>query len=80
MKRLSRRDRVLSSHSLGQTLPSSLGAARPLPPSAAIGPGGQSVGQAAQFCLGRRTLGHSMRGRVVELWLLPTDRTASPAR
>jgi len=30
-----------------------LGAARPLPPSADIGPGGQSVGQAAQFCLGR---------------------------
>src|SRR5258707_2837291 len=29
-----------------------LGAARPLPPSADIGPGGQSVGQAAQFCLG----------------------------
>jgi hypothetical protein len=26
-------------------------AARPLPPSADIGPGGQSVGQAAQFCL-----------------------------
>jgi hypothetical protein len=24
-----------------------------LPPSADIGPGGQSVGQAAQFCLGR---------------------------
>ena len=28
-----------------------LGAARPLPPSIDIGPGGQSVGQAAQFCL-----------------------------
>ena len=52
MKRLSRRDRVLSSHSLGQTRASSLGAARRLPPSAGIGPGGQSVGQAAQFCLG----------------------------
>src|SRR5580692_3464271 len=36
---------------MGQTLPSSLGAARPLPPSEDIGPGGQSVGQAAQFCL-----------------------------
>ena len=36
----------------GQTRTSSLGAARPLPPSADIGPGGQSVGQAAQFCLG----------------------------
>ena len=36
---------------LGQTRTSSLGAARPLPPSADIGPGGQSVGQAAQFCL-----------------------------
>jgi hypothetical protein len=35
----------------GQTRTSSLGAARPLPPSANIGPGGQSVGQAAQFCL-----------------------------
>jgi len=35
----------------GQTRTSSLGAARPLPPSADIGPGGQSVGQAAQFCL-----------------------------
>ena len=30
----------------GQTRTSSLGAARPLPPSADIGPGGQSVGQA----------------------------------
>ncbi len=28
-----------------------MGAARPLPLSADIGPGGQSVGQAAQFCL-----------------------------
>ena len=37
---------------MGQTRTSSLGAARPLPPSADIGPGGQSVGQAAQFCLG----------------------------
>jgi hypothetical protein len=47
MKRLSRRDRVLSSHSLGQTRTSSLGAARPLPPSADIGSGGpvQSVDQ-----------------------------------
>ena len=35
------------------TRTSSLGAARPLPPSADIGPGGQSVGQAAQFCLGK---------------------------
>jgi hypothetical protein len=35
---------------------SPLGAARPLPPSADIGPGGQSVGQAAQFCLGRLAL------------------------
>ena len=39
-------------HNQGQTRTSSLGAARPLPPSADIGPGGQSVGQAAQFCLG----------------------------
>src|SRR5262249_48320979 len=30
---------------------SSLGAARPFLPSADIGPGGRSVGQAAQFCL-----------------------------
>ena len=36
---------------MGQTRTSALGAARPLPPSADIGPGGQSVGQAAQFCL-----------------------------
>ena len=36
--------------SIGQTRTSSLGAARPLPPSADIGPGGQSVGQAVQFC------------------------------
>jgi hypothetical protein len=34
-----------------QTRTSSLGAARPLLPSADIGPGGQSVGQAAQSCL-----------------------------
>ena len=34
---------------MGLTRTSSLGAARPLPPSADIGPGGQSVGQAAQF-------------------------------
>src|SRR6478672_12644564 len=40
----------------GQTRTSALGAARPLPPSADIGPGGQSVGQAAQFCLGRLAL------------------------
>ena len=33
-----------------------LGAARPLAPSADIGPGGQSVGQAAQLCLGRLAL------------------------
>ena len=37
---------------MGQTRTSSLGAARPLPPRADIGPRGQSVGQAAQFCLG----------------------------
>jgi hypothetical protein len=36
-----------------QTRTSSLGATRPLRPSADIGPGGQSVGQAAQFCVGR---------------------------
>jgi hypothetical protein len=39
---------------MGQTRTSSLAAAGPLPPRADIGPGGQSVGQAAQFCLGRR--------------------------
>ena len=32
-----------------------MAAARPLPPSADIGPGGQSVGQAAQFCLAALT-------------------------
>ena len=42
-------------HRVGQTRTSSLGAARPLPPSADIGPGGQSVGQAAQFCLAAPT-------------------------
>jgi len=35
----------------GPTRTSSLGAVRPIPPSADIGPGGQSVGQAAQFRL-----------------------------
>src|SRR6476620_6809257 len=40
----------------GQTRTSALGAARPPPPSADIGSGGQSVGQAAQFCLGRLAL------------------------
>ena len=44
---------MIAAAGLGQTRTSSLGAARPLPPSAAIGPGGQSVSQAAQFCLGR---------------------------
>ena len=39
--------------SSGPTRTSSLGAARPLPPSADISPGGQSVGQAAQLCLER---------------------------
>jgi hypothetical protein len=34
---------------VSQTRTSSLRAARPFPPSADIGPGGQSVGQAAQF-------------------------------
>ena len=42
---------------LGQTRTSSLGAARPLPPSADIGPGGQSVGQAAHD--GRPQLGRA---------------------
>jgi hypothetical protein len=37
--------------SIGQTRTLLLGAARPLPPSADVDPGGQSVGQAAQFCL-----------------------------
>ena len=41
----------LRSQPMGPTRTSSLGAARPLPPSADIGPGAQSVGQAAQFCL-----------------------------
>ena len=41
---------------VGSNPDSLLGAARPLPPSADIGPGGQSVGQAAQFCLGRLAL------------------------
>src|SRR5207342_426422 len=41
----------LDTDALPQTRTSSLGASRPLPPSADIGPGGQSGGQAAQFCL-----------------------------
>ena len=45
---------------MGQTRTSSLGAARPLPPSADIGPGGQSVGQAAQFCLASSIQNRSM--------------------
>ena len=49
-----RRVRLSSHCPLGFQARTSLGAARPLPPSADIGPGGQSVGQAAQFCLGRR--------------------------
>ena len=36
---------------MGQTRTSSLGAVRPLPRSADIGPGGEFVRQAAQFCL-----------------------------
>ena len=44
-------------HSQGQIRTSSLGAARPLPPGVDIGPGAQSVGQAAQFCLVARTRG-----------------------
>ena len=46
--------------SIGQTRTSSLGAARPLPPSADIGPGGQSVGQAAQFL--------ATKGRRADWW------------
>ena len=41
-----------SNYRLGSNPDVLLGAARRLPPSADIGPGGQSVGQAAQFCLG----------------------------
>ena len=48
---LRRKCRAWRKTAMGQTRTSSLGAARPLPPSADIGPGGQSVGQAAQFCL-----------------------------
>ena len=51
-----RRSRRARKSQVGRTRTSSLGAARPLPPSADIGPGGQSVGQAAQFCLGRLAL------------------------
>ena len=46
-----RNTRPLTMAVLGQTPTSSLEAARPLPPSADIDPGVQSVGQAAQFCL-----------------------------
>ena len=51
LKRTKRPETRNPSVAVGQTRTSSLGAARPLPPSADIGPGGQSVGQAAQFCL-----------------------------
>ena len=45
---------------------SQLGTTRPLPPSADIGPGGQSVSEAAQFCLAQlvqqpRQNGHGRR-------------------
>jgi len=40
-----------------------LGAARPLPPSADIGPGGQSVGQPTEPCLAKLIL-HAAVGRV----------------
>jgi hypothetical protein len=39
-----------------------LGTARPLPPSADIGPGGQSVGQTAQFGLAPRHRGRHREG------------------
>ena len=54
---------------LGQTRTSSLGAARPLPPSADIGPGGQCVGQAPQFC--PLCASHSPRhGHQIPRWAL----------
>jgi hypothetical protein len=61
---------------LAQTRTSSLGAARPLPPSADIGPGGQSVGQAAQFCLEGRF--PPLRGGLQRL--LGLGRYQTPAR
>ena len=57
----------------GQTRTSSLGAARPLPPSADIGPGGQSVGQAAQFCLGPPRRGRQA-GRLSQPPLATTNK------
>src|SRR4029077_510740 len=54
----------------GQTRTSSLGAARPLPPKADVGPGGQSVGQAAKFCLAPLLLAlpaHRLARRVFRL-------------
>ena len=62
----------------GQTRTSSLGAARPLPPSADIGPGGQSVGQAAQFCLARRLAGGRLRRG--PLWRRKKTGAAAVAR
>src|SRR5258705_5911983 len=66
---------------LGQTRTSSLGGARPLPPRADIGPGGQSVGQAAQFLATKGRLADwwtaVMRGLLIgvsklnELWFAP---------
>ena len=42
-----------------------MGAARPLPPRADIGPGGQSVGQAARFCLARASTNLDLPNRIV---------------
>ena len=54
---------------MGQTRTSSLEAARPLPPSADIGPGGQSVGQAAKFCFSvRRSLHGERRDLRCDWW------------
>jgi hypothetical protein len=59
---------IPASEKPAQTLPSSLGPARPLPPSADIDPGGQSVGQAAELCLARVALPpHRLARRVLRL-------------
>ena len=63
---------------MGQTRTSSLGAARPLPPSADIGPGGQSVGQAAQFCLADSTPQH-LRPIFSAMLLRTSPPSSSPA-
>jgi hypothetical protein len=62
---------------MGQTRTSSLEAARPLPPSADIGPGGQSVGQAFPNEIARQQTPNGIGGRIV--WVVGLSPLANPA-